>query len=66
MASQRELADERDSSLTMAQASRERLPEEEGKHVEDMFPEGGWRAWSVAIGNAGIMFCTLGHVNTWG
>ncbi|RHZ54816.1 hypothetical protein CDV55_102574 [Aspergillus turcosus] len=66
MASRQELAGERDSSLTMAQVSGERQPEEGEKHAEDKFPEGGWRAWSVAIGNAGIMFCTLGHVNTWG
>ncbi|KAF7167940.1 hypothetical protein CNMCM6106_003289 [Aspergillus hiratsukae] len=66
MASQHELVDERDSSLTMAQVPGERQPDSGEKHVEDNFPEGGWRAWSVAIGNAGIMFCTLGHVNTWG
>ncbi|MCJ1394629.1 hypothetical protein MMC18_007509 [Xylographa bjoerkii] len=30
------------------------------------FPEGGARAWSVAIGCAGVMFCTLGHVNAFG
>lgn len=30
------------------------------------FPDGGLRAWSVAIANAGVMFCTLGYVNSWG
>jgi hypothetical protein len=30
------------------------------------FPEGGFRAWSVASGNAGVMFCTLGYINSWG
>ncbi|RAL08253.1 MCT family MFS transporter [Aspergillus homomorphus CBS 101889] len=31
----------------------------------DTFPDGGLRAWSVALGNAGVMFCTLGYVNSW-
>ncbi|KAL5339375.1 major facilitator superfamily domain-containing protein [Aspergillus crustosus] len=30
------------------------------------FPDGGSRAWGVALGNAGVMFCTLGYVNSWG
>ncbi|KKY25506.1 putative monocarboxylate permease-like protein [Phaeomoniella chlamydospora] len=30
------------------------------------FPDGGTRAWLVAFGNAGVMFCTLGYVNSWG
>lgn len=30
------------------------------------FPEGGARAWSVAIGAAGVMFCTFGYVNAFG
>lgn len=33
---------------------------------EDEYPEGGWRAWSVAIGNSWVMFSTLGYVNSWG
>jgi len=33
---------------------------------EDTFPEGGARAWSVAIATAGVSFCTLGYVNTFG
>jgi hypothetical protein len=40
--------------------------EEEPLSDEDAFPEGGARAWSVAMGNAGVMFCTLGYVNSWG
>ncbi|KAL3478821.1 major facilitator superfamily domain-containing protein [Aspergillus californicus] len=32
----------------------------------DEFPEGGLRAWGVALGNAGVMLCTLGYVNSWG
>ena len=30
------------------------------------FPEGGGRAWSVACGAAGIMFCSFGYINAFG
>ncbi|BCS23910.1 MCT family MFS transporter [Aspergillus puulaauensis] len=30
------------------------------------YPDGGVRAWGVAFGTAGIMFSTLGYVNSWG
>ncbi|MCJ1269726.1 hypothetical protein MMC22_009618 [Lobaria immixta] len=30
------------------------------------FPEGGARAWFVAAGTAGVMFCTLGYINAFG
>jgi hypothetical protein len=30
------------------------------------FPEGGLRAWSVAIGCAGVLFSTFGYVNAFG
>jgi hypothetical protein len=30
------------------------------------FPEGGMRAWSVALGCGGIVFCTFGYVNSFG
>lgn len=33
---------------------------------EMTFPEGGARAWFVAAGTAGVMFCTLGYVNSFG
>ncbi|EGD85256.1 hypothetical protein H112_08987 [Trichophyton rubrum D6] len=35
-------------------------------HNLDDFPEGGARAWAVAIGTAGIAFCTLGVINSFG
>ncbi|KAL2822619.1 major facilitator superfamily domain-containing protein [Aspergillus granulosus] len=41
----------------------------EMKHKRDDlvdFPDGGWRAWGVALGNSGVMLCTLGYVNSWG
>jgi hypothetical protein len=37
-----------------------------GNTVEDTFPEGGARAWSVAAGTAGVTFCTLGYLNSYG
>jgi hypothetical protein len=30
------------------------------------YPEGGARAWSVAIGAAGVIFCTFGYANAFG
>lgn len=30
------------------------------------FPDGGTRAWCVAAGTAGITFCTLGYLNSYG
>ncbi|KAK2027148.1 riboflavin transporter MCH5 [Colletotrichum zoysiae] len=46
-------------------------PEEEKQEnvtlsVEDDFPEGGTRAWLVAAGTAGILFCSLGYTNSFG
>ncbi|TGO82216.1 hypothetical protein BPOR_0887g00020 [Botrytis porri] len=30
------------------------------------FPDGGARAWSVAAGAAGVLFCTFGYINSFG
>lgn len=30
------------------------------------FPDGGPRAWSVALATSGIMFCTMGYMNSFG
>lgn len=30
------------------------------------FPDGGAKAWSVAIGAAGVLFCTFGYANAFG
>lgn len=40
----------------------------DGREIsEEMtFPEGGARAWFVAAGAAGVLFCTLGYVNSFG
>jgi hypothetical protein len=37
-----------------------------GDAPEDTFPEGGARAWCVAAGTAGVTFCTLGYLNSFG
>jgi hypothetical protein len=42
-------------------AEKSRSPEES---VD--FPEGGLRAWSIAISTAMVLFCTLGSVNSFG
>ncbi|KAK2762688.1 hypothetical protein FQN54_000862 [Arachnomyces sp. PD_36] len=46
--------------------SDEKLPLENNEAPDDTFPEGGTRAWSVAIGTAAIAFCTMGYVNSFG
>lgn len=30
------------------------------------FPDGGPRAWMVALGAGGVLFCTFGYVNAFG
>ncbi|ODH34120.1 hypothetical protein ACO22_03165 [Paracoccidioides brasiliensis] len=34
--------------------------------LENSFPDGGARAWSVALGTSGVLFCTFGYVNAYG
>lgn len=40
----------------------------DGREISEeiSFPEGGARAWFVAAGAAGVLFCTLGYVNSFG
>lgn len=33
---------------------------------ETTYPEGGLRAWAVAMGAAGVLFSTMGYVNAFG
>ena len=44
----------------------EDLPAKEDQVPEITFPEGGWRAWSVAVGCALVLFSTFGLVNAYG
>lgn len=32
----------------------------------DDFPDGGIKAWSIAIGTSLVLFCTMGMINTYG
>lgn len=36
------------------------------RSTDDDYPEGGTRAWLVAAGTAGILFCSLGYTNSFG
>lgn len=45
--------------------SDEKPVEQTGPSVHD-FPDGGARAWSVAAGAAGVLFCTFGYGNAFG
>ena len=38
----------------------------EKRQDEQTFPEGGARAWGVALGASGILFCTFGFANSFG
>ncbi len=39
---------------------------EKDTSTETSFPEGGARAWSVAMDTGGVMFSTLGYTNAFG
>ncbi|KAJ9142962.1 Riboflavin transporter MCH5 [Pleurostoma richardsiae] len=45
--------------------SRDDSGDETATPAQD-FPEGGLRAWMVAAGTGGILFCTLGYTNSFG
>ncbi|OLN96280.1 Riboflavin transporter MCH5-like protein 2 [Colletotrichum chlorophyti] len=51
---------------TQAQHEEQKRQEKVAQFEEDGFPEGGTRAWLVATGTAGIMFCSLGYTNSFG
>jgi hypothetical protein len=56
------LAEDRKGS---SERSTEDIPEKQGQG-EITFPEGGLRAWLVAIGCALVLFSTFGYVNAFG
>lgn len=41
-------------------------PQEEKTAEGQSFPEGGFRAWSVAAGAFCVLFCTFGYLNAYG
>ena len=53
-----------DVEASIAGKSVEEAPKSQGER--STFPEGGLRAWSVAVGCAGVLFSTFGYVNTFG
>lgn len=55
-----------DSSLNTPEKRPLENGPDDGEATGDTFPEGGARAWSVAIGTACIAFCTMGYVNSFG
>ena len=48
-----------------ASRSSEDLPVEKAYGPPD-FPEGGAKAWAVALGCSGLLFCTFGYINAFG
>jgi hypothetical protein len=54
-----------DANSTSDDRSAEEKPVEQPPSHMD-FPEGGRRAWSVAVGTAGVLFCTFGYANGFG
>ena len=48
-----------------SERSTEEIPGKE-EQAEISFPEGGLRAWLVAIGCALVLFSTFGYVNAFG
>jgi hypothetical protein len=56
---------DKDASPSIEDTSLEEKPvEQPPPHM--VFPEGGARAWSVALGTAGVLFCTFGYANAFG
>lgn len=41
-------------------------PNNSEKPGDMAFPEGGLRAWLVACGAGGVLFCTFGYANAFG
>lgn len=60
------MADE--PELRAKSEEKEFSPEASIEKTQDQseFPEGGARAWGVALGCAGILFCTFGVNNSFG
>ncbi|KAK2787237.1 hypothetical protein FQN52_007326 [Onygenales sp. PD_12] len=57
------ISDARDPEISPAGSSTQISSKEA---IDDAFPEGGARAWSVALGTAGVLFCTFGYANGFG
>lgn len=66
VAMQDEIKAEPHDSDVDVEASIEMPIEKTATQVAMDFPDGGAKAWSVAIGAAGVMFCTFGYANAFG
>ncbi|KAK1975008.1 riboflavin transporter MCH5 [Colletotrichum cereale] len=67
----RESQDGSEQSQALPPTEQNKQQEEEKQETvtvsaENDFPEGGRRAWLVAAGTAGILFCSLGYTNSFG
>lgn len=51
---------------SLSDGSAQGESEKAGAPAPPAFPDGGLRAWSVAAGHAGAMFCTFGYINSFG
>ena len=59
-----ETAQGSDIEASIGRQSDEKVPSPQGD--APTFPEGGLRAWSVALGSSGVLFSTFGYVNAFG
>lgn len=56
---------DKDATPSIEDTSMEEKPiDQVPPHMD--FPEGGARAWGVALGTAGVLFCTFGYANAFG
>ncbi|KAK2053119.1 riboflavin transporter MCH5 [Colletotrichum caudatum] len=67
----RQSRDDSEGNQLSPPTQQNKQPEEEKQEngtlsADDDFPEGGTRAWLVAAGTAGILFCSLGYTNSFG
>ncbi|KKY26214.1 putative monocarboxylate permease-like protein [Diplodia seriata] len=57
---------QQDSSVSITSASSPGPSQHPTAAGPGDFPEGGFRAWSVAAGTAAALFCTMGYLNSFG
>ncbi|VUC22398.1 unnamed protein product [Clonostachys rosea] len=55
-----------DSSLNENRPGEKHIDNTTDEINEEDYPDGGFRAWLVAAGTAGVFFCTMGYSNVFG
>ena len=60
----REGAPSHDAPSTTDSVELEKAPND--YNDPNTYPEGGAKAWGVALGAAGVLFCTMGYMNAFG